>query len=167
MTTSAAVLVGGTLCVPPDLLAELHAELTAPRRQVPMSVAVPHRSPAITALVDLVRDGAIAHRQRTRETLRAFPALSPAPCAPSLATSAPVGDLSGSGEAVGVDIASGMLGKSLQWTRVLAKSGRLPGARMTLSRSGNGSGPARNRWCIPLASVRAYHANREVSCGSV
>jgi hypothetical protein len=162
--TSAAVLVGGVLCVPPELLAELHAELQAPRQAVPLNVTTPRRTPQIAELVDLVRDGAIAHRQRTRETLRAFPALSQPSSAPSLAVSAPAGGLSmgESGEVVGVAVASGMLGFSPQWVRVLAASGQLPGSRKTRG-IGNGGGPARARWCIPLVAVHAYLQTREVA----
>jgi hypothetical protein len=163
MTTGALLLSGGDLVIPAELLKELLHELQAPRQAVPLNVTTPRRTPQIAELVDLVRDGAIAHRQRTRESPRAFPALSqPSPVPPSV-TSASAGSLSIGGEVVGVAVAAVMLGKSKQWTRALAKSGRLPSARMTLSRSGNGSGPARICWCIPLASVHAYLADRQVT----
>jgi hypothetical protein len=164
MTTGAAVLVGGCVVIPPELLAELHAELSAPRRQVPMSVAVPRRSSQMTALTDTVLTGAIAHNQALRESPRKRALGAQTPFTPSLAASVDRhAGLSDDGEVVGVAVASGMLGFSLQWTRALAKSGALPGARMSRSRSGNGSGPARLCWCIPLASVHAYLADRQVA----
>jgi hypothetical protein len=161
MTTDGAVLVGGTLCVPPGLLAELHAELQAPRQAVPMGVVQPHRTPQMTALIDTLMSGAIAHRQATRETPRAFPALSRTQALTPWEASAPAGDLSGSGEAVSVAVVSGMLGFSPQWVRVLAGNGALPGAQKVRG-IGNGIGPARVRWRIPLASVHAYLQTREV-----
>jgi hypothetical protein len=162
-TDGGAVLIGGALIVPPDLLAALHAELIAPRQQVPLDVAQPHRSARMVALTGAVLAGAIAHKQATRATPRAFPAPSRTSSVTPSEASAPVDGPSEDGEAVGVDIASGLLGFSPQWVRALAKSGALPGARLTLSRSGNGRGATRNRWCIPLASVHAYRADRRVT----
>jgi hypothetical protein len=161
MADGAAVLVGGVLCVPPELLAELHAELQAPRRQVPMDVRIPQRTPAMAALADAVMSGAIAHNQALRETGRKRESLSQTQAVTPLATSAQVGGPSEDGEAVGVSFVSGMLGKSPQWIRVLASRGAFPGA--TLSHSGNGRGTARICWRIPLAAVHAYLQTREVA----
>jgi hypothetical protein len=164
MTDGAAVLIGGALIVPPDLLGELLHELQAPRQAVPMGVVVPHRSPAISALVDLTSQGAIAHKQATtRASPRAFVPLSRSPSAAPLPVSVVAGDLSEDGRVVGVAVVSEMLGFSPQWVRVLASSGALPGARKFRSHSGNGRGTARNRWCIPLTSVHAYLADRQVT----
>jgi hypothetical protein len=163
MTTGAAVLVGGTLCVPPELLAALHAELIAPRQQVPLDVVQPHRSPQMAALTDTVLAGAIAHKQATRESPCAFPALSQTQAVTPWEASAQVDGPSEDGEAVSVAVVSGMLGFSPQWVRVLASSGALPGARKFRSHSGNGRGTARIRWCIPLASVHAYLRDRQVA----
>jgi hypothetical protein len=165
MTTGeAAVLVGGCVVIPGGLLAELLHELQAPRQTVPMGVVQPHRSPAISALVDLTRQGAIAHnRATTRESSRKRESLSRTSTVTSWEASVVAGSLSIGGEVVGVDIASGLLGFSPQWVRVLASSGALPGARKFRSHSGNGRGTARIRWCIPLAAVHAYLADRQVT----
>lgn len=153
--TAAVLLPGGDVVVPAAMLAELHAELTAPRQQVPMGVAMPRRTAQMAELVDLALSGAIAHRQRLRASERACDSLSQSPPAPPLPTSASVGP-SMSGEVVSVAVAAGMLGVSPQWCRVLAANGALPGARKTRGLVGNGRGTARLRWCIPAASVRAY-----------
>jgi hypothetical protein len=162
MTSAALLLPGGDVVVPAAMLKELLHELEQPRQQVPMGVHQPHRSRPMTALIDTVLQGAIAHNQALRESSRACAALSQTQAVAPSEASVVAGSLSIGGEVVGVAVAAVMLGKSLQWTRALAKSGRLPGARMTLSRSGNGSGPARICWCIPLASVHAYLRDRQV-----
>ncbi len=156
------MLVGGCVVVPGPLLAALLAELQAPRQRPPMGVAVPRRSPAIAALVDLVRSGAIEHRQRLRATGESFALATQPPSATESAASArPVGGLS-MGEVVSVADVAGMLGCSPQYVRVLARSGALPGARKARG-IGNGSGPARTCWRIPAMSVHAYLADRAVA----
>jgi ribosomal protein S14 len=162
MTTGALLLPGGDVVIPAELLAALLFELEAPKQRLPLDVAMPHRTPAIAELVDLTRQGAIAHLQRLRATSRACESLSQPSSVTRLATSAQVDGPSEDGEAVGVAVASGMLGFSPQWMRVLAASGQLPGSRKARG-IGNGVGPARVRWRIPLAAVHAYRANREVA----
>jgi hypothetical protein len=164
MTTGeGAVLVGGCVVIPGGLLAELHAELIAPRQQVPLDVHQPHRSPQMVALVGTVMSGAIAHNQATRETPRAFVPLSQPSSVTRWEASVVAGDLSEDGGVVGVAVVSGMLDKSQQWVRVLAASGALPGARKTRGSVGNGRGAARICWRIPLVAVHAYLSDRRVT----
>jgi hypothetical protein len=164
MTTGeGAVLIGGCVVIPGGLLAELRAELEQPRQTVPMGVIQPHRSRQMAALVDMLMSGAIAHRQATCETPRAFVPLSHPASVPPWEASVVAGDLSEDGRVAGVAVVSEMLGFSPQWVRVLAASGALPGACKTRGSVGNGRGTARNRWCIPLASVHAYLRDRQVT----
>jgi hypothetical protein len=162
-TAEAAVLIGGCVVVPPELLAELHAELIAPRQAVPLDVVQPHRSPQMVALTGAVLAGAIAHnRATTRESDRKRATLSHPASVPPWKASASAGSLSMGGEVVGVAVAGVMLGFSLQWIRELARNGALPGARK-IRGFGNGRGAAHTRWCIPLTSVHAYRADRRVT----
>jgi len=145
-----AALVGGTLCVPGELLAVLLGELEAARS--PMGVAMPRRTPAMAALVELVKAGAIEHRrtQRLRESgkLSGLPsppipaAFSPSPVAASGRNNGPLSTV------VSVAESSGMLGVSRQWVRALCRDGSLSGARKL-----------RSGWLIPTESVHAYRRN--------
>jgi hypothetical protein len=162
MTSDAAVLIGGCVVVPPELLGELHAELVAPRQQVPLDVVQPHRSPQMVALVGTVMDGAIAHRQATRATRESFATLSHSASVPPWESSVDRHAGLSDGEAVSVAFVAEMLGKSHQWVRRLATIGALPGAHKGRG-FGNGSGPARICWRIPLASAHAYLQTREVA----
>jgi hypothetical protein len=159
MTSDAMLLPGGDVVVPADLLAELLHELEQPKQRLPLDVAMPHRSRQITALVKLTRQGAIAHHQRLRES---FATLSHSPSVTPLTASAPAGSLSMGGEVVGVAVVAEMLGKSKPWVRELARNEALPGARK-IRGIGNGRGAAHEHWCIPLASVHAYLADRQVT----
>jgi hypothetical protein len=161
MTSGAAVLVGGTLCVPPELLAALHAELQAPRQRPPMGVVQPHRTPQMVALIDTVLTGAIAHRKRLRESCESFATLAHSQAVTPLDTSVVAG-IPSDGEVVGVAVVAEMLEKSKPWVRELARNGALPGARKVRG-VGNGRGAAHEHWCIPLASAHAYLADRQVT----
>jgi hypothetical protein len=162
MTSEAALLLpGGDVVIPADLLAELHAELQAPRRQVPMDVVQPHRTPQMVALIDTVLTGAIAHRKRLRESCESFATLAHSQAATPLDTSVVAG-IPSDGEVVGVAVVAEMLEKSKPWVRELARNGALPGARKVRG-VGNGRGAAHEHWCIPLASAHAYLADRQVT----
>jgi hypothetical protein len=158
MTSDALLLPGGDVVVPAAMLKELLHELEQPRQQVPLDVVTPHRSRQIAELVALIRDGAVAHHQRLRES---FATLSHSPSVPPWEASVVAGSPSGSGEVVGVAVVAGMLGKSETWVRELARNGALPGARKVRG-FGNGRGAAHAHWCIPLTSVHAYLQTREV-----
>jgi hypothetical protein len=162
MTSSAVLLPGGDVVVPGELLADLLFELEAPKQRAPLDVVTPHRSRQIAELVDLTRQGAVAHRQRLRASRESFATLSQTSTVTPWESSVDRhAGLSIGGEVVGVAVASGMLDKSQQWVRVLAASGALPGARKTRGLVGNGRGTARIHWRIPLAAVHAYLQTRE------
>jgi hypothetical protein len=161
MTTGAAVLVGGCVVVPPELLADLLFELEQPKQRRPLDVAAPRPTPAIAELVALTRQGAIAHRKRLRESRESFATLSHSPSVTPLDTSAQVDGVTDGG-VVGVAVVSRMLEKSEPWVRELARNGALPGARKVRG-VGNGRGAAHEHWCIPLASVHAYLRDRQVA----
>jgi hypothetical protein len=147
-------LVGDVLVVPAELLAEVLAELEAPRARVPLGVAAPRRSSRMVGLVDVVRRGALEHRQRER--LRRS---QPARCAVvAEAPGRPALSLLGrhQGDVVGVEEAARMLAVSEQRTRVLAAGGAFPGAQKHRCNGGNGRRTAAIRWCIPVASVHAH-----------
>jgi hypothetical protein len=165
-TGERAALVGGTLCVPGELLAELLVPLRAHHDAcrgitAPPASAQPRWSPTLHHLTEVATSGAIAHRQRTRETVHAFPLVAQTPSASSLDASAPAGSLSMDGKVVSVAVAAEMLGKSHQWVRRLATTGALPGAHKGRG-FGNGRETARICWRIPLTAVHAYRADRGV-----
>jgi hypothetical protein len=162
MTTDAAVLIGGVLIVPPELLAALLHEMEAPKQRLPLDVAMPRRMPAIAELVVLIREGAIAHNKALRAGRESFATLSHPASVPPLDTSVVAGSLSAHGEVVGVAFVAEMLGKSKPWVRELARNGALPGAQKVRG-VGNGRGTAHAHWCIPLASAHAYLADRQVA----
>jgi hypothetical protein len=161
MTSGVLLLSGGDVVIPAALLAALLHELEQPKQRLPLDVAAPRRTPQIVELVALIWEGAVAHRQRLRESSRKRESLSQLPSVPPLAASAPAGSLSMDGKVVSVAVAAEMLGKSHQWVRRLATTGALPGAHKGRG-FGNGRGTARICWRIPLTAVHAYRADRGV-----
>jgi len=159
---SGAQLVGGVLCVPPELLAVLLAELEAARS--PTGVAMPKRTPAMAALVDLVRQGAIEHRrtQRQRASAASSPVVAqstpeaffPAPVVANRwhSKTPPFGS-DGSQELVNVARAAEMLDRSPQWVRYLCAHGTF-----ALARKVRGKGCT--RWLIPRQAIHDYQLLR-------
>lgn len=156
-----AALVGGVLVIPAELLAQLLAELEAVR--APAGVTVPRRTPTMAGLVDLVRQGAIEHRQRQRASAARSEVVAqpigaecfPAPVVASRRHSTnPFGSEYGEQELIVVAQAAEMLDVSQQWIRQLCAHGAFPGARIV---RGKGS----IRWLIPRQAVHDYQLLRK------
>ncbi len=151
MTTGCVLLPGGDVVVPAELLAALLHELELAR--APMGVRIPPRSAPMAAVADLMRQGAIAYRQRARATNATIPVVAQPAFAALSAASARHAGLSEVGEVIGVVRAAEILGVSHQRVRVLCAQGGLAARKRRCQHNGK---PARVQWEIDADSCRSY-----------